>query len=307
MGNLSRNLHSSARKYGMRKLATVGLLLLLWGVATTGFVALSSTPPHVQAAAPLPTVSKEHPVDFDRKLHNLCIYPTFKISAKNSTRVGSGVIVRSDKVGDAYYNVAITCYHCVDNSLGEYLVNLAVYERKTKFKSWETHPLVVYHYDAKRDIAIVLFKTSKPVSVAKMRFGLELNMGNKLLHVGCGQGDQPRFDEGKVTGLNSKVNPHLTELYRTNVHVIPGDSGGPFFYRHQVIGIAQAIKVTSFRGLPQILPNISMVIPIDVFKTWDAEENKRLAFLYTKEAKLPVLPYMALDYTVEWPKIEDGE
>ena len=45
----------------------------------------------------------------DNKLHKQCICPTVMIGS--DWCYGSGVIVRSEKIGDVYHNVAITCSH----------------------------------------------------------------------------------------------------------------------------------------------------------------------------------------------------
>ncbi len=62
-------------------------------------------------------------VEPDKTLHNKCIYPTVKVEIAveradgqliGSRITGSGVIVRSKKIGETYCNVMLTCNHVVD-------------------------------------------------------------------------------------------------------------------------------------------------------------------------------------------------
>jgi S1-C subfamily serine protease len=159
------------------------------------------------------------------------------------------------------------------------------------------------------DLAILLFRTPTKQPTVELDFARKLCIGNEIFHFGCGMGEDPRLELGRVTSLKGKVGKHTTDVYRTSVFTIFGDSGGPTFYKNnKVIGMTQAIKVTTFRGFPAMLNNISMVIPIGAFKTWDAMENQTLSFIHNPKTGLPRLPYATLGWqTIDWEKIEHDE
>ncbi len=168
--------------------------------------------------------------------------------------------------------------------------------------------MYTYATSPKLDLAIVLFKTSYQMRTVDLDFDRHIKIGNKVSHIGCGLGDDPRYDVGYINSLKGKVSGHTTEVYRTSMHTVFGDSGGPAFYGYKVIGLMQAIKLYKFNGVVVMLTNISMCIPIGVFKTWDQEENNDLQFIYNPKAELPKLPYRELEYNaIDWDKIHEEE
>ncbi len=238
-------------------------------------------------------------------MHKKCLFPTIMISSKDQSQCSTGVVIRSDKVSGVWYNVAVTCCHCADDELADYHADIPEYDDGMRFKKWQRFKGVVYAKDAKTDLAVFLFVTPFPVDVAEVNYDAKLTIGTPISHVGCGIGGQPRFDTGAITSLSESVQPHPTAVYRTSAHTVFGDSGGPLFHQNKVVGIMQAVKITRFHGLPQVLPHISYAIPVGAIKTWDGEENNRLRFLYTTEAALPAQPFAELAYAFEWPEEEE--
>lgn len=284
----------------MRKL----IPLLFVALCLTGATLLpaQAQKPHVKVA----DVNR----DFDEALHKKCLYPTIRVSNTGLTQKSSGFVVRSEKMGDDYFNVALTCGHCINDADENYFADVTVYEKDgTTFKKWERYPLIVYAQNQSLDLAILLFRTPTQQPTVELDFARKLCIGNEIFHFGCGMGEEPRLEFGRVTSLKGKVGKHTTDVYRTSVFTIFGDSGGPTFYKNnKVIGMTQAIKVTTFRGFPAMLNSISMVIPIGAFKTWDEMENRTLGFIHNPKAGLPRLPYATLGWqTVDWEKIEHDE
>ena len=246
---------------------------------------------------------------YDDVFHKKILFPTVRVSNLDITEKGSGVVIRSEKVGDVYHNVVLTCFHCVTDPDGFYYIDLPIYENDV-FVNWDRHPALVYSGSSEHDIAVLLFKTNSQLYVADILFSCKAFIGTKLVHVGCGLGDQPRLDVGSITSLNSFVRPHSQAVYRTNMHVIPGDSGGPAFFENGLIGLIQAVKYTTFQGIPTLLPNISFCIPIDSLKIWDVNQNQTLRFIYNNQVSLPVLPYAEMEYfPIDWnnTKHEEGK
>lgn len=283
----------------MRKLIPVCAFAL-------AFAALCAITLPAPAAKPQADKVESHR-DFDAALHKKCLYPTIRISNTEITQKSSGFILRSEKMGDSYANVAMTCAHCINDEDEDYFADIPTYmEDGTTFDKFVRYPVIIYAQNPALDLAVVLFRTPTQMHVVELDFDRKVCIGNKILHFGCGMGEEPRLEWGYINSLKGKVGRHKTDVYRTSVQTIFGDSGGPTFYNnYKCIGINQAIKVTNFRGFPAMLPGISMVIPIGTVKTWDGLENNTLRFLYNQKADLPRLPFAMLVYQpVNWEKIE---
>lgn len=225
----------------------------------------------------------------DKALHTDCIYPTVRISWNNQG-IGSGVVVRSEKYGSHYRNVVLTCDHVADSD-AEYSVDVPTYKDWSTFDGWSSYPAKRYDGHSERDLAVIVFVTAKPMPVANFGFDEKLYIGTTISNLGCGMNDEPRLDFGVVTSMRGIMRGSKYKPYRTNLKLIGGDSGGPVFRDGKLIGIAQAIKITNFKGVPQILPHISFVIPIEQLKLWDEDEKKCLEFVYKRTRPLPALPY----------------
>jgi S1-C subfamily serine protease len=228
----------------------------------------------------------------DIELHKKCLYPTVRVENEGSG--GTGVIVRSDRVGDKEYrNVAITCAHVI-HPLSRYKVRVPTYEEWSTFVEFEDYPCRVYGKNEDADLTVLLFTTPRPMPVATFGFRESLYIGTDVYHIGCGLGPEPRLDYGKITSLGSKIEGHSAKAYRTSMNMVPGDSGGPVFHKHRLVGFSQAIKVLCFRGFPTPITHISYIIPVERVKTWDEKENNTLHFIYKERHDLPELPFAIL-------------
>jgi len=228
----------------------------------------------------------------DKELHQKCLYPTVRVENEGSG--GTGVIVRSEKIGDKEYrNVVITCAHVI-HPFSRYKVRIPNYEDWSTFVQFEDHWCRVYVKNDDIDLAILLFTTTHPLPVADYGFRDSLYIGSDVFHVGCGLGPEPRLDYGKITSLGGKIEGCSCKGYRTSMHMVPGDSGGPVYHKNRLVGFSQAIRVLVFRGFPVPITQISFIIPVDRLKTWDGKENNTLAFVYTTRLVLPELPFEIL-------------
>ena len=111
------------------------------------------------------TVFSDEP---DKILHEKCLYPTVVIASrsKNDTSPrGTGVIVRSEKVEDSYFNVVATCQHVLTS--GDMAIKLPVFKDWSKFEKWEVFPCLNYAGHEDRDLGIILFVSSKPMPTEK--------------------------------------------------------------------------------------------------------------------------------------------
>jgi hypothetical protein len=213
----------------------------------------------------------------DEDLHTDCLYPTILICDEYGGH-GSGVIIRSDKVGDKYLNVALTCAHVVSkpSDLRAYITN---------YKDWSavdyrcSYPSFVYHWNSEDDIAVIFFLSECKPYVANIDLRDTVYTGNEIVGVGCSALDYPRLDKGYINGIGSD--------YRASITTVPGDSGGPVYYQNRLIGIKKAVRSMG----DYIVPGITFVSPTYRIKGWGDE----FAFLYKKSAPLPTLPVMVLN------------
>ena len=233
--------------------------------------------------------------ELDKKLHSQCIYPTVIIKDPNGS--GSGVIVRSEKVGDEYRNVVLTCGHTFFASFARNNWNCEVgvgdYTEWSTFLGFKMHDAKIYGFDKDLDVGIVVFSSKERMPTAKINFKKKLYISNDVFHIGCGLGEETRIDYGKVTSLCGEVQGLMKNTIRTNVFTVPGDSGGPLFRGYEVVGLAQAIR--NVRMGWNIYPtfNISFYIPVSRLKTWNEKINT-VGFSYKDEA-MPVLPYLMME------------
>ena len=221
--------------------------------------------------------------EVDKKLHQECLYPTIYVGRESG--YGSGVVVRSEKVEENIYrNVFITCAHLVDETTIDYEVKQFIYDNWSQVKDTKSYAAVFFAFNKDMDIAIGVFYSDQAMPVATLDFEPKLFIGNDVLRIGCGLGDDPRVDYGKITAYRKTPKP----IFRTSVMTVPGDSGSPLFHEYKVIGIHVSIR--SFRNLPVF--GISYAVPLERFKTWNTANNDNLSFAWTKKP----MPEMVFRY-----------
>jgi len=229
----------------------------------------------------------------DKKLHSECLYPTVTVVAKNINMMGTGVIVRSEKISDnLYHNVVITCSHIIRKG-EDYEVVKGKYKDWSKLEGACKYDCEVYETNRLHDLGVVIFSSEDKMPVATLDFDTKLFIGNKVFRIGCGLNDEPRLDYGRITSLNGIVG-NIKNSYRTSIPTVPGDSGGPVFHNYKVIGIMAAIRSLRFGWIQLPVFNISYVLPITRYKIWDKELNGAISFVYDKAKKLPVMSYFII-------------
>ncbi len=237
----------------------------------------------------------------DKKLHLKCLYPTVRVDGKlfvnnklipNAEVHGTGVVLSSKKIGDIYWNTAITASHVVNDNpfnLGnckvemKFTISLAVYKDWSTFVKYETYPIHVYKVDDKFDLAILVFRTPRKLHTADIDCESKLYIGTEVMRIGCGLGDQPRLDYGIITSLNPTFHSVKDKgRARLSLHTVPGDSGGGVFYNYKLKGIISCIRMM---GQFPIF-TICYMSKINNLPVWNKFQNNRLDFVY-KGTKLP--------------------
>lgn len=216
----------------------------------------------------------------DEKLHLQCLYPTIQIR-DSGKGFGSGTIIRSAKISESeYINVFITAAH-ITNPVNQYTVTVFEYEDWSAVKKGHPYAASIYAADFERDVAIGMFISDEKMPVAKINMSAKFYIGSDVFRIGCGLGDDPRLDYGKVTSLRSKIGGNGNLMLRTSVHSVPGDSGGALFNNYKVIGMLRSIRVMRSG---QLVVNMSYYTPITCLRDWSDEEGGAYDFAWKEKA-----------------------
>lgn len=225
-------------------------------------------------------------------ISNKCIYPTICVYNDSGT-TGSGVVTRSEKYEDFYYNVALTCSHLLagDDRLNptDYRVKIPIF-KNSKVLYYQDYPCIIYEKNEEYDLAIIIFPSHKKLQCADINFNCKLNINDEIMKIGYGLGDDLRIDHGKITSVDGKLNGHKN-LYRMSAFAIFGDSGGPVFHNYKLVGITQGVR--SMGQIP--IFDISFAGSIKNLKRWQLEVED-IEFSYDRTKNLPMAPIYFLEF-----------
>jgi S1-C subfamily serine protease len=228
--------------------------------------------------------------EIDKKLYKNCIYPTIYVGQATGNTYGSGVIVRSEKVKPHQYkNVFLTCGHVVNDSVLDYEVRQYIYEDYSQIKEVRSYPAIFNAVNHEQDVAIGVFYSDTKQPVVQLDFNPKLYIGNEVYRIGCGVGEDPRLDYGKLTLFRKNA---LKPYMRTSVMTVPGDSGSPLFHEYKVVGIVVAIR--NYHNLP--IFSISYAIPLKTFQTWSKSYKNAIDYAWDDDEDLPELPFYYLKF-----------
>lgn len=145
---------------------------------------------------------------------------------------------------------------------GEVLTNHHVIEGATKITATDvgngkTYEATVVGYDESHDIAVLKLKNASGLQTVKTGDSDKVAVGDQVVGVGNagGDGGQPSYAAGKVTGLNQSITAsdasgtdpeHLTGMIETDANIQSGDSGGPLVNAAgEVIGVDTAASAAN--------------------------------------------------------------
>ncbi len=223
----------------------------------------------------------------DQKLHKECLYPTVMVFCRDPGQIGTGVIVRSEKVKNKYLNVVITCAHCTLSNNCE--INVFKYKNWSELDSVKDYKAVILTNNIQKELAILFFVSDKQMPTVELGMDEKCYIGNKVHLLGCGIGENPRLSEGKITEINHKIT-HSLICFRHSAYTVIGDSGGGLFNNeNKVIGLVHSIRANP-QNIDEKFHEFSCAVKISTLKEWDKEMNGGLKFVYDKKEKLPDLP-----------------
>jgi len=234
-------------------------------------------------------ISPASPDTPDKNLHEKCLYPTIMIEYADNG-IGTGIILRSEKVSDNNYrNVFVTCAHVVD-MYSSHTVRVFNYKNWSDINTSSQFNARIFAMDDDRDLAIGVFYSDKQMAVGELDFNAKIFTGNDVFRIGCGAGEEPRLDYGKITSVNtgySRINGYL----RTSIPTIPGDSGSPVFNNYKIVGIMRAIALQH----DKMVHFISYAVHVRKLQEWNNENNDSLSFAWNGN-EIPRLSFHQLDF-----------
>lgn len=224
----------------------------------------------------------------DKDLHNKCIYPSVMLTntspCPSFQSIGSGVIIKSIKQDDKWHNFVLTVAHniretpeheCKQSNTDSievkqgyyYEIQVGVYENWSFLKEMHSFPCEIIFDDDVSDVAMIKFVSDEEMPTAEINFAPEVYIGSDICKVGCGLAEPFRINFGKITALPGSAGPILKGTYRISAPTIQGDSGGPVYEDHKLIGLTKAIASipTGPISRPMSICHMVYVIPISEF------------------------------------------
>ena len=163
-------------------------------VVLLGFICLFGGLP----ASPPTHTDQDVPKDVDVRLHKECLYPVIQLLEVGKKQGSSGFVVRSQRLSEGvYYNLFLTCAHCVADDKQEVVV--FDYEDWSYVRKKTHYPCLFYGIDDDFDVAVGYFLSDKTIPVAKIDMECKMYIGSDIFKIGCGKGQDPRVDFGKIT------------------------------------------------------------------------------------------------------------
>lgn len=226
--------------------------------------------------------------DDSEKLIHRYLKPSVMVYTPEDEGYGTAFVVRSELVGNKYRNVAMSCYHTIEDNT---VIKIVVmnYDKNGKLLGFTRVSAIEYLSQKKDDLTVLLFETTEKCEVVKLApFNYEPKFGERVSKVGFGLGDDATFEEGRITGVYSRQPVVFNGMIRTNMDICGGDSGGALFTeKGEVIGVSNSMRSMG----PHLYHNRSYFTPMSKFKTWDDKVNNALAFVYNRKEKMPVMAF----------------
>lgn len=207
----------------------------------------------------------------DTRLHERCIYPAVTIvPIEKGLLMGSGVVIKSiyHKKQKHWLNTVLSCAHIIENPVAPkhrsaYKLKIGKYTKWSQLDGYDQYDVHIRRIDYDKDICVINFWSKTEQNAAELDVNPNLYIGNEIFRVGCGLHEEMRLDYGKVTSINSQLQPGRL---RTSIFCLPGDSGGPIYHNYKLVGIVQSIRYMSTDENVRVpIPNISYIVPLTFF------------------------------------------
>ena len=207
----------------------------------------------------------------DIPLHNRCIYPSVIIEPEESgLSMGSGVVIKSiyHEKQKHWLNTVLSCAHIIEKPIApkvrsKYKLKVGNYKNWSQLVDYTPYDVHIRRIDYDLDICVINYWSKTEQKTAELDRSPNLYIGNDIFRVGCGLQEEMRLDYGKVTSLNSQLQPGRL---RTSIFCLPGDSGGPIYHNYKLVGIVQSIRyMHTDENVRVPVPHISYIVPLKFF------------------------------------------
>jgi S1-C subfamily serine protease len=218
-----------------------------------------------------------------------CLYPTVGIVNKIEGKTGTGVIIQSTELpNNIYLNTVFSCEHIHNKKL---IIQEYLYDQKEYASGIKEFPAVTTSISETNDISIINFISKRKMKCAEVDFSKNNHLRDEVFSVGCGLGDYPRYTDGKINGLQPSKKD-LSDI-RTNVCMVPGDSGGPLFNnKYKVFGIANSIRNIKLENNNFPVTNISVFKSVNLFQTSFNNHKNKFIFEYSNNYPQIIIDYL---------------
>jgi thiol-disulfide isomerase/thioredoxin len=170
-----------------------------------------------------------------------------RIRDANGNSCGSGTIIDA-RDGEA---LILTCGHLFRDSQGKGPIEVDLFGPIPASKL----PGQLIAYDLENDVALVAIPLPGPVASAKVAPpGYPISVGDRVVNVGCNNGDDPTARHSRVTALDKYLGPPNIEV--AGVPVEGRSGGGLFSDEGYLIGVCNAADPQDNEGLYAALKTV---------------------------------------------------
>jgi thiol-disulfide isomerase/thioredoxin len=197
-----------------------------------------------------PTANGDQSTELSAKLLSSTV--RLRVDDAQGHSYGTGTIIDA-RSGQA---LVVTCGHLFRESQGKGPIRVELFEGSADgARAIGEVRAQVISYDLKRDIALVGIWPDRPVTVARIAArGSNIKDGDRVLCVGCSNGQDPTVLASRITSLDRYQGPPNIEASGAPVE---GRSGGGLFNSQgELIGVCYAADYESNEGLYAALESI---------------------------------------------------
>jgi len=248
------------------------------GLAEIDGAAVAATASVRSRVESLASSIQREPLDMKRRM----IYPVVQLRGNGT--VGSGVVVRSDPVGEdgVSKTYILTAYHVVQEVMEpeaerkDLVEDLRFLDPETDRLAEVPHRAEVVSEHQEIDLALLRVDLSEPwpyvAELAERDEVARLQIFDPVYAVGCPLGNKPLPSVGEISSQEKLVSG--TNFWMVNAPTFFGNSGGGIFHlpSGRLVGISSMIYTYGKRQ-PMVVPHMGLFVPLETVRGWLEQEG----------------------------------
>jgi len=248
------------------------------GLAEIDGAAVAATAAVSTRVESLASTIQRQPLDMKRRM----IYPVVQLRGNGT--VGSGVVVRSDPVGDdgVSRTYILTAYHVVHEVMDpeaerkDLVEDLRFLDPATDRLGEEPHRAEVVSEHQEIDLSLLRVDLAEPwpyvAELAERSEVAQLQIFDPVYAVGCPLGNKPLPSVGEISSQEKIVSG--TNFWMVNAPTFFGNSGGGIFHlpSGRLVGISSMIYTYGKRQ-PMVVPHMGLFVPLETVRGWLEKEG----------------------------------